>query len=141
MKKLLIVVSLLLLLPITSYAALTAMQTGQGQVTLGWVQSISPDVVANGIYWSTTSNGYTKGNRQATIAAAETFTVEGLAPGTYFFVVTAIDEAGNESGFSNEVSCIVSIPDTEPPEPPTGLHVINVIWAALKWFFTFRWLA
>ena len=33
-----------------------------------------------------------------------TYTVSNLAPGTYYFVVTAYDSSNDESSFSNEAS-------------------------------------
>jgi len=41
-----------------------------------------------------------------------------LPDGTYYFVITASDNAGNESGRSNEVSTII---DDTAPAPPGGL--------------------
>lgn len=43
----------------------------------------------------------------------ETFTVTGLAPGTYYFALKARDEAGNWSSISNVVT--VALLDTVPP--------------------------
>lgn len=38
------------------------------------------------------------------VAKVTTYTVTELSPATYYFVVTAYDEGGNESDYSNEVS-------------------------------------
>lgn len=50
-----------------------------------------------------------------------------VPPGTEamrYFVVTALDAAGNESGYSNEVAVRV---DNVGPNPPTGLQIsINI---------------
>ena len=45
--------------------------------------------------------------------STETFTVTGLAPGTYYFALKAVDEAGNWSLISNVVTKTVL--DTTPP--------------------------
>lgn len=45
----------------------------------------------------------------------------GLSDGVYFAAVTATDQAGNESGFSNEVNFRV---DQTPPQNPGGLKTI-----------------
>lgn len=45
----------------------------------------------------------------------------GLADGIYFAVVTAYDQAGNESGLSNEVNFRV---DQTPPQNPGGLKTL-----------------
>lgn len=45
-----------------------------------------------------------------------------------FFVMTAYDDDGNTSGFSNEISRAVTFPDTQAPGEPTILDVIiNVV--------------
>ena len=44
-----------------------------------------------------------------------TYTMVGVANGSWFFAVTAYDACGNESGFSNEV--VKVIPATTPPTP------------------------
>jgi hypothetical protein len=37
------------------------------------------------------------------------YTISGLAPGTYYFAVRAYDASGNESGYSNEASKTISL--------------------------------
>jgi fibronectin type 3 domain-containing protein len=109
MKKLLLAIALVLL----------ASPLFAGNVTLAWTQSVSTDVTHNKVYWGTAPRGY---SNSVQITAAVTYTVSGLPEdgATYYFAVTALDAAGNESGYSNEV--FTSIPDTTPPEPPTGLQ-------------------
>ena len=43
---------------------------------------------------------------------------------TYFFVITAYDTAGNESGYSNEVSVFV---DESAPAIPGGLKIFVIV--------------
>ena len=61
----------------------------------------------------------------------ETITLEGIPDGTYFWVVTAYDTEGLESGYSNEVTKRL---DTTPPDNPQGLLIgaIEKIIAALQ---------
>ena len=55
------------------------------------------------------------------------FTVGGLQQGkTYYLAVLAYDEAGNKSGWSNEVFYyvpIVPVGDTTPPVTPTVIEI------------------
>ena len=77
-----------------------------GSVTLAW----DAPTDANGrlaavsgykVYYGTAPGNYTNAVK---VEAATTYTVSGLAPGTYYFNVTDYDASGNESGFANEVS-------------------------------------
>ena len=51
---------------------------------------------------------------------------------TYFFCVTALDEAGNESLLSNEVSTIGLDTDEAAPKAPEGVK----IWKIIKQFLS-----
>jgi hypothetical protein len=62
--------------------------------------------------------------------AATAFTDTGLGNGrTYFYVVTALDAAGNESGWSNEVSALphLTIGWANLQWPPTIDHTISAV--------------
>jgi hypothetical protein len=75
------------------------LRAGQS-VVLAWSPSISTDVVGYRIYYGTASGNYTN---QVTVGSTNSTTISGLADGTtYFFAATSLDEAGNESPFSNE---------------------------------------
>ena len=75
----------------------------QGEVTLAW------DNVANAtsynIYWND-SPGVTKFNGKKISNVENPYTLKGLKPGTYYFVVTAVNEFG-ESKESSEFSLTV----------------------------------
>jgi hypothetical protein len=85
-------------------------------LTLSWFASTSTNVANYTIYYGTTSGSYT----QAVSAGPLTqTTITGLTPGTtYFLVATAADDAGLESGYSNEISFVVPAgrPDQNLPE-------------------------
>jgi hypothetical protein len=53
------------------------------------------------IYYGTLTRNYTK---VINVGNITTYTIKNLTPDTYYFAVTAYDNSGNESGYSNEVS-------------------------------------
>ncbi len=81
-----------------------------GGVFLDWDDNTDPDFNSYYIYVSTTQGGpYDEVDNDD----PSEFPIYSLTIGTtYYFVVTAMDDDGNESGFSNEVS---AIPAGEPP--------------------------
>ena len=97
------------------------------------------------VYMSTTSGQYNSGNivknnipaSSSTGGVTETTTVDNLTNGTYYFIVTAYDIYGNESGNSNETQKTTTGGDTQAPTVPTGLSAqaisssqINLSWTA-----------
>ncbi|MFA4906740.1 MAG: FISUMP domain-containing protein [archaeon] len=89
--------------------------SGNGQVTLKWNKNTESDFLRYRIYGGTSANPTTKidsttGGIPDTVKA-----ITELTNGTkYYFRITAVDSAGNESGFSNEVSAIPD--DYEAPQ-------------------------
>jgi fibronectin type 3 domain-containing protein len=61
------------------------------------------------VYYGTASGSYLQQRGAGINAGSSTaYTVTGLKSGTqYYFAVTAVDNAGNESAFSNEGSKLV----------------------------------
>jgi hypothetical protein len=59
------------------------------------------DLAGYKVHMGTSSGNYTT---VVDIGNVTTYTVSNLAPGTYYFVVTAYDSSNIESGFSNEAS-------------------------------------
>ena len=92
----------------------SCLQVFAGDVSLAWNPSASEDVVGYKIYTGNSSGNY---NDTITIGNQTSYTVTDLSDGTYFFAVTAFDAAGNESGFSNEVSTTIGA--TSSLEPNT----------------------
>jgi hypothetical protein len=84
--------------------SLTLSASTAGTATLTWNGSTESDVAGYKVYRGTGSGTY--GTPLSTLPkTATSYTATGLQNGTtYFFVVTAYDNAGNESTFSNEVS-------------------------------------
>jgi len=81
-----------------------APQPTTGSVTLSWNANNESDLAGYKVYRATTSGGY--GAPIATLTAGTTqYVSSGLTKGfTYFFVITAYDQAGNESPYSSETS-------------------------------------
>jgi Abnormal spindle-like microcephaly-assoc'd, ASPM-SPD-2-Hydin/Immunoglobulin domain/Immunoglobulin I-set domain len=72
--------------------------------TLSWIASSTPGVTGYNVYRATTSGGYTTPSNPTPISGTQ-FTDSTVQPGqTYYYVVNAIDAAGVESPYSNEVS-------------------------------------
>lgn len=70
-----------------------------GEAFLSWDPNTEPDLAGYRVYIGTASGRYGEpiwaGNQT-------TYTIEELPTGTFYFAVTAVDTAGNESGYSNE---------------------------------------
>jgi len=59
------------------------------------------DLAGYKVYYGTTSGVY---DNVIDVADVTTYTLTDISPGTYYFAVTAYDDGGNESDYSNEVS-------------------------------------
>jgi len=94
-RNLLFFSALLLTLMITVWAQ-------AGQVTLAWDANTEPDLAGYKIHYGTASGNYSV---HLDVLNVTSYTVTGLTDGqTYYFAATAYDEAGNESGYSNEAT-------------------------------------
>lgn len=90
-------------------------------VILAWDPSPDTDVVGYTIYYGTASRTYTN---TVTLGNVTNGAVTGLQPGiTYYFAVTALNDIGLESEFSNEVSFTPPV----VPSPP-GRILITESW-------------
>ena len=116
MKRAILLLSLLLLcLPVL---AITMRQNVDGTVTLAWDPNSEIDLAGYKVYWGSTSGSY---GTPVTLGKVTTFTTPKLANGTWYFAVTAHNTGGLESGFSNEVSCVVAV----APTPPANLRIVS----------------
>ncbi len=96
---------------------LTAMASG-ADVVLNWTANTEPDLAGYNIYRKTTSGEWIKIN--PAIVQDATYTDPGLPNGNYTYRITALDNAGNESGPSVEASVTVNI---LRPAPPLSLTI------------------
>jgi Fibronectin type III domain len=106
--------------PPTMPTAPTGVQTvaGDSQVTISW--SAAPGATTYYIYWATTT-GVAKANGTRASAAATRYVATGLTNGTtYFYVVTAVNPAG-ESPPSSQVSAVPVGADTCVATTPATL--------------------
>jgi hypothetical protein len=110
----------------TSPAAPTGLApaAGDGQVDLDWDDNAEPDLAGYNVHRSTTSGGPYSQLNGAPVASSA-FTDSTAANGVeYFYVVTAEDLSGNESGDSDEVS---ATPQSSGGQDPTSLHVDSIV--------------
>jgi hypothetical protein len=103
---------------------------GNGEITVGW--TAVANATSYNIYYSTTS-GVTKLNGTKVANAVSPESITGLTNGTpYYFVVTAVNSAG-ESEVSAEKSATPSS-GPQPPQPPKGVSAtagnaqVTVTW-------------
>jgi hypothetical protein len=94
--------------PVSESVSGTGTSAAAHSVALGWKASRST-VVAYNVY-----RGSQSGGPYATVASANagrTFTDGSVQAGkTYYYVVTALDAAGTESGYSNQVQAVIPSP-------------------------------
>ena len=78
------------------------------QIALDWANSSESDLNGYNVYRSTSSGGsYSKIN--SSLLGSSSYTNSGLTNGTtYYYVVTAVDDAGHESVFSSQASATPS---------------------------------
>ena len=90
-------------------------------ITIKWRKNSETDFMRYRIYRGTSPSPTTKIDSTAGGNLSDTSrTYTGLINGTrYYFIVTAVDSAGLESGFSNEVSATPDVVPCLPPSPPS----------------------
>lgn len=93
-------------------------------VTLQWDPNTETDLTGYKVYWGIVSSIYTS---SVTVGLVTTYTVTNLGGGTYYFAVTALNTAGLESGYSNEVSTVIPIPPVAPPSSPLKLRIVTTV--------------
>ncbi len=92
-------------------------------ITSSWDANSESDLAGYIVYYGTQSGNYTQsvdvGN-----TTSKTITIQDTNK-TYFFAIKAYDNAGNKSGFSQEVSLFVPPPaDTQAPSSPNNVKVV-----------------
>jgi Fibronectin type III domain len=78
-----------------------------GTATLSWTAPAG-SVAGYRVYYGTASRSYSQALGSGTVVTGTTFTISSLPAGyTYYFAVTAFDDAGVESAYSNEASKLI----------------------------------
>ncbi len=91
-------------LPPAAPTNLTA-TAGNGMVSLDWNDNNEVDLAGYNVYRSMTSgSGYSKLNGSTLVSDSNYIDNSATNGIPYFYVVTAVDDANNESGYSNEAS-------------------------------------
>lgn len=126
------------LLTILAIVFMTSTAWAATNVSFKWDANSESDLAGYKIYQSATSGNYT-GVTPVDIPLASLadptnpeFTKMSIPDGTWFWVATAYDTTGNESGYSNEITSTL---DTAPPAPPENFSIWQKIIAWLKHFF------
>ena len=99
-----------------------AVSVSAKDITFSWDANTESDLAGYRLYQSDQPGVYNYGPVHAMVtipAGTETCVLSGVVDGTWYWVLTAYDTEGNESGPSNEVSDTV---DETAPAPPTNLH-------------------
>jgi hypothetical protein len=104
---------------------------GVEQVTLQWTRNSEPDFLRYRIYRGTSPNPTTKVDSTTGGIADTAKTITGLVNGTtYYFRITAVDNADNESPYSTQVS---GRPNGPPATPQNLAATIGNTQVTLKW--------
>lgn len=135
MKKILFLFALL----VSFFCFNLEIQAAQYQVTFEWNANTEADLAGYRLYMSSTAGQYSYGAGNALASVGKVTTVQVPVEVTEgqkrYFVLTALDESGNESGPSNEVSW--TAPDVTAPAPPSNF--LLKLWARLlAWLHTIR---
>ena len=105
-------------------AGLAVTDSSSAKIVIRWRKNAETDFLRYRIYRGTSAQPTTKVDSTTNGIADTSKTFTGLANGTrYYLRVTAVDSAGNESGYSNEVNAIPA--DRIAPAAPTGLAVTD----------------
>ena len=97
----------------TVYFIITSGLAAADDVLLRWHANIEPDLQGYNIYYGTQSESY---GPPISVGKITEYTVSNLEPGTtYYFAISALDIAGNESTYSSEKSIVTHDVDNQAP--------------------------
>ena len=102
---------LLIIFPVMAFA---------GSATISWEPNTEADLQGYRVYYGTSEGGPYGSSTPLIPKILTNYEVTDLDPGTYYFVVVAVDNANNESAWSDEVSKIIA--GTTIPLPASGTY-------------------
>ena len=96
-------------------------QVSGSNIVLSWTANTDSDLAGYNVYQGASSRVYGTPN---SLGKVTTYTISGLTVGkTYYFTVSALDGASNESGYSNEVNATIAdstVPTVAITSPTTS---------------------
>src|SRR5581483_177834 len=95
-------------------------RVSNADVSLQWSASTDPDLAGYNLYRKTGNGTWGKVNNSLITGTA--FLDAPVPNGSYFYRVTALDHAGNESAPSNEAPATINVVDLSAPTPPILLY-------------------
>ena len=105
----------------------------QFSVTLQWDANTETDLAGYKVYYGAVSRAY---GTPIAVGLVTSYQVKGLTtPGVYFFAVTALNTAGQESGFSNEATMLIAKAGDIPIGPILSQAVsgLTTTTATISW--------
>jgi len=117
-----------LLLTIIFIVFATTVYAKTVNITFVWDKNIEPDLAGYNLYQSSVSGDYSSDPSAIIMGDTNQYTYQtDMENGTpLYFVLTAFDDSGNESGYSNEVPHIIYI-DSNAPAAPMIFHIKNYV--------------
>lgn len=110
--------------PPAAPAGLMITDSSSRTITIKWLKNAEPDFLRYRIYRGTAPNPTTQVDSTTGGIGDTLKTLTNLTNGTrYYLRVTAVDSAGSESGYSNEVSAVPA--DRIPPAAPQNLVITD----------------
>jgi len=106
------------ILAVIIFLAMTFSAQAASNISFSW--DASSGAATYRVYQSTTSGTYNKTTGKVCDVSTTTCTVPNIADGKYYWVATALDSAGNESAYSNEVTATL---DTTAPNAPSNFKI------------------
>jgi fibronectin type 3 domain-containing protein len=115
---------------------ISCLSVSAAELALIWDANSEPDLAGYKVYRGTTSRQYTKVADLGLVTTySETVSVPEDKVTTFYYAVTAFDDSGLESDYSNEV--FKTFDTRVPPQPPKNLNWFEKLIGWLKKTFHF----